>query len=161
MNDHADRDADGNVVLPFVHDKFNVEDAAQQFELYVRDDENLLDCKLVSYQICFCSAFLYLFSLQIFYSNPFSLIDSITNLMKQNQILLPRLKDQHYSLYTMNRHRETLDIHDTRRYSGPVDQTTRWHKSEYHSDRTEMVIFFLFSPFLFFFMRGRVEQFLL
>ena len=149
MNDHADRDEDGNVVLPFVHSKFNVEDAAQQFELYVRDDENLLDCKLVSYQICFCSVFLYLFSVQKIYSNPFSLIDSITNLMKQNQILLPRLKDQHYSLYTMNRHRETLDIHDTRRYSGPVDQTTRWHKSEYHSDRIEMVKFFLFSPFLF------------
>ena len=54
------------------------------------------------------------------------------------------MKDQHYSLYTMNRHRETLDIHDTRRYIGPVDQTTRWHKSEYHSDRTEMVKNFLF-----------------
>src|SRR6187399_221131 len=92
---------------------------------------------------------MYLFSLQIFSSNHFSLIKPITNLMKQNQILLPRMKDQHYSLYTMNRHRETLDIHDTRRYSGPVDQTTRWHKSEYHSDRIEMVKFFLFSPFLF------------
>ena len=43
MNDHADRDEDGNVVLPFVHGKFNVEDAAKQFQLSVRDDENLLD----------------------------------------------------------------------------------------------------------------------
>ena len=80
--------------------------------------------------------------------------------MKQKQILLPRMKDQHYSLYTMNRHRETLDIHDTRRYSGAVDQTTRWHKSEYHSDRTEMVNFFLFHH-LFVFMRAHVEQYLL
>ena len=49
MNDHADRDKDGNVVLPFVHGKFNVDDAAKQFKVFVRDDENLLDCKLVSY----------------------------------------------------------------------------------------------------------------
>ena len=152
MNDHADRDKDGNVVLPFVHGKFNVEDAAKQFQLYVRDDENLLDCKLVSYHICFLFRLTYLFSLPIFSSNPFSLIKPITNLMKQNQILLPRMKDQHYSLYTMNRHRETLDIHDTRRYSGPVDQTTRWHKSEYHNDRTEMVKNFLFHLFFLVFI---------
>ena len=92
----------------------------------------------------------------IFSSNPFSLIKPITILMKQNQIPLPRMKDQHYSLYTMNRHRETLDIHDTRRYSGPFDQTTRWHKSEYHSDCTEMVKFFLFHLLLF--ICARVEH---
>ena len=49
MNDHAKRDAHENVVLPFVHTKFNVDDAARQFKAYVRDDENLLDCKLVSF----------------------------------------------------------------------------------------------------------------
>ena len=51
MNDHVKRDADGNVVLPFVHGKFNVDESARQFKSYVRDDENLLDCKLVSSQI--------------------------------------------------------------------------------------------------------------
>src|ERR1041384_8026361 len=60
------------------------------------------------------------------------------------QILLPRMKDQHYSLYTMNRHSATLDIHDTRRYNGPFDQTTRWCKSDYHSDCTKMVKCFCF-----------------
>ena len=48
MNDHADRDKDGNVLLPFTHSKFNLEQSARQFKSYVRDDENLLDCKLVS-----------------------------------------------------------------------------------------------------------------
>lgn len=65
MNDHADRDKDGNVVLPFVHSKFNVDDAVKQFKVFVRDDENLLDCKLVSYQICWFSP-MYLFSLPFF-----------------------------------------------------------------------------------------------
>ena len=51
MNDHADRDKDGNVFLPFMHGKFNVEESARQFKSYVCDDENLLDCKLVSSQI--------------------------------------------------------------------------------------------------------------
>src|SRR4051812_26401168 len=62
MNDHADRDKDGNVVLAFVHSKFHVDDAAKQFKLFVRDDENLVDCKLVSSQICWFSL-LYLFFL--------------------------------------------------------------------------------------------------
>ena len=53
MNDHANRDKDGNVLLPFMHGKFNVEESARQFKSYVRDDENLLDCKLVSSQIFF------------------------------------------------------------------------------------------------------------
>ena len=66
MNDHADRDKDGNVLLPFLHGKFNVEESARQFKSYVRDDENLLDWKLVSSQIflgfslmflCFCVIF--------------------------------------------------------------------------------------------------------
>ena len=50
MNDHADRDKDGNVLLPLMHSKFNLEQSARQFKLYVRDNENLLDCKLVSSQ---------------------------------------------------------------------------------------------------------------
>ena len=59
MNDHADRDKDGNVVLPFVHSKFRVDDAAKQFKLFVRDDENLLDCKLVTSQIVGSAYFTY------------------------------------------------------------------------------------------------------
>ena len=66
MNDHADRDEDGNVVLPFVHGKFNVDDAAKQFKVYVRDDENLLDCKLVSYQIYFVQPYVLIFSPNFF-----------------------------------------------------------------------------------------------
>ena len=50
MDDHADRDKDGNVLLPLTHSKFNLEQSARQFKLYVRDNENLLDCKLVSSQ---------------------------------------------------------------------------------------------------------------
>ena len=66
MNDHADRDKDGNVLLPLVHSKFNVDESARQFKSYVRDGENLLDCKLVSSRIflgfslmflCFCVIF--------------------------------------------------------------------------------------------------------
>ena len=45
-----DRDKDGNVLLPLTHSKFNLEQSARQFKLYVRDNENLLDCKLVSSQ---------------------------------------------------------------------------------------------------------------
>src|SRR4051812_17926818 len=59
------------------------------------------------------------------------------------------MKDEHYSLYTMNRHRGTLDIHDNRRYNGRFDQTTRWHKSDYHSNRTEMVKCSLFHVLIF------------
>ena len=75
MNDHANRDEDGNVLLPFMHSKFNVEQAARQFKLYVRDDENLLDCKLVSSQFFLGSAFYVLmFLLHFFSSNPAAIL---------------------------------------------------------------------------------------
>ena len=48
MDDHVDRDKDGNVLWPLTHSKFNLDQSARQFKLYVRDNENLLDCKLVS-----------------------------------------------------------------------------------------------------------------
>ena len=72
MNDHADRDEHGNVVLPFMHGKFNVDNAAAQFKLYIRDDENLLDCKLVSSPIsgpAYCSYFLSHFLVILFPSS--------------------------------------------------------------------------------------------
>jgi hypothetical protein len=63
--------------------------------------------------------------------------------------MLPWLKDEHYSLYTMNRHSATLDIHDTMKYNGPYGQITRWRKSEYHSDCTEMVNVFALFIFVY------------
>ena len=147
MNDHADRDKDGNVLLPITHSKFNLEQSARQFKLYVRDDENLLDCKLVSSQIfsefqLLCS---YVFA-SFFSSNPAPILMLREHIYGNHffQIMLPRLKDEHYSLYTMNRHSATLDIHDTMKYSGPYGQITRWRKSDYHSDSTEMVKCFCF-----------------
>ena len=70
MNDHAKRDEHGNIVFPFVHPKFNVDDAARQFKLYVCDDENLLDCKLVSSQIFWVSARCSYVFASFFSSNP-------------------------------------------------------------------------------------------
>ena len=42
------RDNDGNPVLPVVHSSFVLEDAVKQFKVFVSDDANLLDAKLVS-----------------------------------------------------------------------------------------------------------------
>ena len=64
--------------------------------------------------------------------------------------MMPRSKDGHYSLYTMNQHRQTFDIHDTRKYTGHPDVTTRWRRTDYHADCTEVVChFFLPSAKLF------------
>ena len=60
------------------------------------------------------------------------------------QILMPRSKHKHYALYTMNWHHESIDIHDTRRYTGHADYTTKWHRSDFHSYCTE-VIYHVFS----------------
>jgi hypothetical protein len=68
---------------------------------------------------------------------------------------MPRSKDGHYTLYTMNRYRETIDIHDTRRYTGAAEYTTKWRRSEYHGDCTEVVCHvFLISvlPKIFFYL---------
>ena len=42
------RDNDGNPVLPVLHSLFVLEDAVKQFKVFVSDDVNLLDAKLVS-----------------------------------------------------------------------------------------------------------------
>ena len=42
------RDDEGNPVLPVVHRTFVLEDAFNQFKVFVSDDVNLLDAKLVS-----------------------------------------------------------------------------------------------------------------
>ncbi|KAI5011781.1 hypothetical protein ZWY2020_013918 [Hordeum vulgare] len=57
---------------------------------------------------------------------------------KKDMILMLCCKDGHYTVYTMNQHHETIDIHDTRRYIGNVGYTTKWHRSDYPSDCTEV-----------------------
>ena len=56
--------------------------------------------------------------------------------------MMPRSKDGHYSLYMMNHHRHTIDIHDTRKYTSHPDVTTKWRRTDYHSDCTEVVCHF-------------------
>ena len=48
METSVARDNDGNPVLPVVHSSFVLEDAVKQFKVFVSDDANLLDAKLVS-----------------------------------------------------------------------------------------------------------------
>ena len=42
------RDDEGHPVLPVVHRPFVLEDAVKQFKVFVSNDANLLDAKLVS-----------------------------------------------------------------------------------------------------------------
>ena len=61
------RDNDGNPVLPVVHSSFVLEDAVKQFKVFVSDDANLLDAKLVSslFSVIYFPGLLHLF-LQLF-----------------------------------------------------------------------------------------------
>ena len=42
------KDDEGHPVLPVVHSSFVLEDVVEQFKVFVSDDANLLDAKLVS-----------------------------------------------------------------------------------------------------------------
>ncbi|KAI4997594.1 hypothetical protein ZWY2020_052936 [Hordeum vulgare] len=57
-----------------------------------------------------------------------------------HEILMLRCKDEHYTVYMMNRYRGMIDIHDIRRYIRNANYTTKWHMSDYHSDCTEVVV---------------------
>ena len=48
METFVKRDEEGNPVLPVSHSTFVLEDAVNQFKVFVSDDVNLLDAKLVS-----------------------------------------------------------------------------------------------------------------
>ena len=48
METFVTRDDKGNPVLPVVHSTFVSQDAVNQFKVFVSDDVNLLDAKLVS-----------------------------------------------------------------------------------------------------------------
>ena len=48
METFVTRDDELNHVLPVVHSSFVLEDAVKQFKVFVSDDVNLLDAKLVS-----------------------------------------------------------------------------------------------------------------
>ena len=57
------RDNDGNPGLPVVHSSFVLEDAVNQFKVFVSDDVNLLDAKLVSllFPVVYFSSLLHFF----------------------------------------------------------------------------------------------------
>ena len=57
------KDEEGNPVLPVVHSTFVLEDAVNQFKVFVSDDVNLLDAKLVSslFPVVYFSSLLYFF----------------------------------------------------------------------------------------------------
>ena len=63
------------------------------------------------------------------------------------QIIIPHFMHEHHSVYVMNKYTGTLDILDTRRYTG-LAHTSR---SRHHEDRVEIVRYFLFiiSSFTF------------
>jgi hypothetical protein len=63
------------------------------------------------------------------------------------QIIIPHFMHDHHSVYVMNKYTGTLDILDTRRYTG-LAHTSR---SRHHEDRVEIVRGFLFiiSSFAF------------
>ena len=48
METFVKRDEEGNPMLPVLHSTFVLEDAVNQFKVFVSDDVNLLDAKLVS-----------------------------------------------------------------------------------------------------------------
>ena len=58
----------------------------------------------------------------------------------------------HHTVYVMNKYTKTVDIFDSRRYSGPGVEVTM-KRSEHHEDRVEIVSFIvllcsIFSVFL-------------
>jgi hypothetical protein len=46
----------------------------------------------------------------------------------------------HHTVYVMNKYTESVDIFDSRRYSGP-DAAVTMKRSEHHEDRVEIVSF--------------------
>ena len=143
------RDNDGNPVLPVVHSSFVLEDAVNQFKFFVSDGASLLDAKLVSslFFVIYFSWFVAFLFIVIF--GTVVLVVRVERtfdfIFLCEQIMMPRFKDGHYSLYTMNQHRQTLDIHDSRKYTGHPDVTTRWRRTDYHADCTEVVCYFFFA----------------
>ena len=148
METSVARDNDGNPVLPVVHSSFVLEDAVQQFKFFVSDGANLLDAKLVSSLFFVIYFFWFVAFLFIVIFGILVLVVCVERtfdfIFLCEQIMIPRFKDGHYSLYTMNQHRQTLDIHDSRKYTGHPDVTTRWRRTDYHADCTEVVCYFFF-----------------
>ena len=56
-------DDEGHPVLPVVHSPFVLEDAVKQFKVFLSDDANLLDAKLVSslFPVIYFSGLLHFF----------------------------------------------------------------------------------------------------
>ena len=63
METFVTKDDEGNPVLPVVHSPFVLEDAVNQFKVFVSDDINLLDAKLVSslFPVIYFSGLLHFF----------------------------------------------------------------------------------------------------
>ncbi|KAK1615166.1 hypothetical protein QYE76_020683 [Lolium multiflorum] len=57
------------------------------------------------------------------------------NLLKAKLIIIPHFMHEHHSVYVMNKYTGTLDILDTRRYTG-LAHTSR---SRHHEDRVEII----------------------
>ncbi|KAM3367239.1 hypothetical protein ACQJBY_016081 [Aegilops geniculata] len=71
------------------------------------------------------------------------------NLLAANLIMLPYWNRNHFTLYTMNKYRESLDIHDSWRYTG-----RNLSRNRFHGERVEIVCG-LFSTFpLFYVLRA-------
>ena len=66
------RDDELNPVLPVVHSPFVVEDAVKQFKVFVSDDVNLLDAKLVRplFSVIYFSGLLHFFYSYFWNSGP-------------------------------------------------------------------------------------------
>ncbi|VAH79224.1 unnamed protein product [Triticum turgidum subsp. durum] len=56
------------------------------------------------------------------------------NLLAANLIMLPYWNRNHFTLYTMNKHRESLDIHDSWRYTG-----RNLSRNRFHGERVEIM----------------------
>ena len=100
------RDDELNPVLPVVHSSFVLEDAVQQFKFFVSDGANLLDAKLVSslFFVIYFSWFVAFLFIVIFGTVVLVVRVERTShfIFLCEQIMMPRFKDGHYSLYTMN-----------------------------------------------------------
>jgi hypothetical protein len=86
-------------------DNFNVERAAREFKSYVRDGEDLLATKLVMMPL------------------------------DKPMIITKGKSLSHYSLYTMNRYRKSIDILDPL----PYGKNHRPSKNTYHKDCEKIV----------------------
>ncbi|XP_037474157.1 uncharacterized protein LOC119350418 [Triticum dicoccoides] len=56
------------------------------------------------------------------------------NLLAANLIMLPYWNRNHFTLYTMNKYRESLDIHDSWRYTG-----RNFSRNRFHEERVEIM----------------------